>query len=193
MEKLLHTGPSDLPDQVWLNILSYLSADNLLVWTSLTVEEQAEFGLFSKLYNLCGDKALWRRVIWEGGNVKPIVLRKLVRFLGPYTQVIRIHGGLAKAKLLIPESLLHSIQTRCTSLSELHLINCSLQYHDAPLRKLPRSLERLVLNNIVWKNLPVVPTTHGSPFFRLSKRLPCLKWVGLSLSVVGRKKVLIEV
>ena len=79
-------GPLDLPDSVWLKILCYLSADNLLPWTNLTEKERNDFLLANRLFHLCGDKELWRQIKWNGGKVKPFVLRKIVKFLGPHTE-----------------------------------------------------------------------------------------------------------
>ena len=81
-------GPLDLPDSVWLKILCYLSADNLLPWTNLTEKERNDFLLANRLFHLCGDKELWRQIKWNGGKVKPFVLRKIVKFLGPHTEKI---------------------------------------------------------------------------------------------------------
>ena len=82
------SGPLDLPDSVWLKIFGYLSVDDLLPWTNLTEKERDSFLLGSRLFHLCGDKELWRQIIWNGGKVKPIVLRKIIKFLGPHTKKI---------------------------------------------------------------------------------------------------------
>ena len=81
-------GPLDLPESVWLKILRHLSADNLLSWTNLTEVERNNFVLGNRLFHLCGDKDLWRQIIWKGGKVKPVVLRKIIKFLGPHTEKI---------------------------------------------------------------------------------------------------------
>ena len=165
-----------VPDSVWLEILSYLSSDHLLLWTNLTEIELKECQFYRRLFHLCGDKSLWRTLNWEGGSCKPIILRKIVRFIGPYTTKIRLSGGNnLKKKLKIPESLLHSIQTRATKLEILQLENCSLDYYETPLRKLPKTVEKITLNSVSWTNLPFFRNLQASPFFKLKKRLPELK------------------
>jgi hypothetical protein len=186
MDKTNHCATlCDLPDQVLLEILSYLPAENLLQWTNLTASEKAKFPLGSRLFEICGDKTLWRNVHWTGGTVKSSVLRKIVRFLGPYTISIHLQGGDGgknRRKLLqVPESLLHSVQTRCTCLLELELENCTLDYHEGPFRNFPRSLEKIVLKNVTWTNLPFIKTLQSSPFFRLKKRLPSLQEVRFNI------------
>ena len=173
-----------IPDSVWLQILSYLSADNLLLWTNLTQVERDNFALGHRLFHLCGDKELWQKVNWRGGNVKPIVLRKLIRFLGPHTETICLEGSYSqnvnkKKQLCIPESFLHSVQSRCTRLKEIVLVNCTLDYYETPLKKLPASVEKIVLHSVHWTNLPiiVVRTLQSSPFFKLKKRFKNLKSV----------------
>jgi len=166
--------PLDLPDSVWLKIFGYLSADNLLPWTNLTEKERNSFLLGSRLFHLCGDKELWRQIIWNGGKVKPIVLRKIIKFLGPHTKKISLRGGLSKSqKLPIPESFLHSIQSRCTNLKHIEFVNCVLDNHFTPLKKLPLSIERIDLDRIVWLNLPSKDLRLGqqsSPFYKLKAR-----------------------
>lgn len=164
---------SRVPDSVWLEILSYLSSDNLLLWTTLQEIEIQKCEIFRRLFHLCGDKSLWKSVDYQGQN-KPIILRKLIRFLGPFTTKIKF-SGLKKKKLKIPESLLHSIQNRASHLKTLELIDCCLDYHETPLRKVPRSIEKITLDNVSWTNYPFIPTLRGSPFFQLHKRFEKLK------------------
>ena len=164
---------SRVPDSVWLEILSYLSSDNLLLWTTLPEIEIQKCEIFRRLFHLCGDKSLWKSVDYQGQN-KPIILRKLIRFLGPFTTKIKF-SGLKKKKLKIPESLLHSIQNRASHLKTLELIDCCLDYHESPLRKVPRSIEKITLDNVSWTNYPFVPSLRGSPFFQLHKRFEKLK------------------
>ena len=170
-----------LPDAVWLKILHHLTADNLLLWTNLSQKDREGYPLGHRLFHLCGDKVLWKRVIWQGGNVKPIVLRKLIRFLGPHTKSIRLEGSpKGKGKLCVPESFLHSVQARCTGLKEFVLVHCSLDYYEAPLKKLPAaSLEKIVLQSVRWNNLPhsEVRSLQSSPFYKLKKRFGHLKSV----------------
>lgn len=177
-------GPLDLPESVWLKILRHLSADNLLSWTNLTEVERKNFVLGNRLFHLCGDKDLWRQIIWKGGKVKPVVLRKIIKFLGPHTEKICLHGGSSKSqKLTIPESFLHSIQSRCTRLKHIQLFNCALDHHFAPLRKLPLSIEFVDLFGVDWINLPRKDLRLGSlssPFFKLKKRYKDLKSVQVS-------------
>lgn len=167
-----------LPDQVWLKILGYLTSDQLLIWTNLNEDQRRQFPLAWRLFHLCGDKSLWQNIHWQGGNVKPIVLRKIVRFLGCQTKEIILQGEPTKQRhkqLSIPESLLHSIQNRCHNLKSIKLINCTLDFHCSPLKKLPqRRLETIVLSGVEWINLPNIKTLHNSPYFRLKKRLPNL-------------------
>lgn len=171
-----------LPDQVWLKILRHFSSDQLLIWTNLNEDQRREFPLAWRLFHLCGDKSLWQNIHWQGGNVKPIILRKLVRFLGSQTKEVVLQGE-KKAKqrhkqLSIPESLLHSIQNRCPNLTSFKLINCTLDFHCFPLKKLPQKrLEKLVLENVEWINLPNIKSLTNSPYFRLKKRFPKLKTV----------------
>ena len=166
---------SSVPDSVLLEILSYLSSDNLLLWTSLPETELQKYKIFRRLFHLCGDKTLWKSVHWQGAS-KPIILRKLIRFIGPYTTEIKFSGDLKK-KLKIPESILHSIQNRASRLKSLELINCALDYHETPFGKIPRSVEKITLNSVIWTNYPFIPTLRGSPFFKLQKRLRYLKSV----------------
>lgn len=174
-------GPLDLPDSVWLKILCYLSADNLLPWTNLTENERNKFLLASRLFHLCGDKELWRQIIWNGGKVKPFVLRKIIKFLGPHTERICLQGGWTKSqKLVIPESFLHSIQSRCTRLKHIEFSNCILDHYSTPFKKIPRSIESIILNGVEWLNLPTKDLRLGvssSPFFKLKKRYPNLRLV----------------
>ena len=114
---------------------------------------------------------------WQGRISKPIILRKLIRFIGPYTTKIKFSGfdSTKKKKLKIPESILHSIQNRATHLKTLELVNCTLDYHETPLRKVPRSIEKITLDNVSWTNYPFVLTLRASPFFQLHKRFEKLK------------------
>ena len=169
-----------VPDSVWLEILSYFSSDNLLLWTALPEIEIQKCEIFRRLFHsfhLCGDKSLWKSVDWQGRISKPIILRKLIRFIGPYTTKIKFSGfdSTKKKKLKIPESILHSIQNRATHLKTLELVNCTLDYHETPLRKVPRSIEKITLDNVSWTNYPFVLTLRASPFFQLHKRFEKLK------------------
>ena len=95
-----------------------------------------------------------------------------------------LHGGSSKSqKLTIPESFLHSIQSRCTRLKHIQLFNCALDHHFAPLRKLPLSIEFVDLLGVDWINLPRKDLRLGSlssPFFKLKKRYKDLKSVQVS-------------
>lgn len=182
----------DIPDPVWIQILGYLTADNLLQFASLSEQERIQNPLFNRLFHLCGDKDLWRKIKWQGGNVKPIVLRKLIKFLGPHTESICLEGkssGGKKSRLSIPESFLHSVQSRCKNLKNIQFIHCILDFHQSPLKKLPPNVETISLENCQWTNLPnlAVRSLQSSPFFKLKKRLtklrtvqigPDQKWLG---------------
>ena len=95
-----------------------------------------------------------------------------------------LHGGSSKSqKLTIPESFLHSIQSRCTRLKPIHFFNCALDHHFAPLRKLPLTIEIVDLLGVDWINLPRKDLRLGSlssPFFKLKKRYKDLKSVQVS-------------
>ena len=73
----------DLPDNVWLKIMSYLTSDNLIIFTNLSDADRSKSSFNSRLYQLCGDKSLWTNIIYEG-NRKPNDLRKIVKFLGKF-------------------------------------------------------------------------------------------------------------
>jgi len=188
MEK---TNISSLPDSVWLKILQYLTADQLITWTNLSEVERQTSPFFQQLFHVCGDKELWRHVIWRGGVVKPIVLRKLIKFLGSHTKRIFFEGSrsstskkVSKSHLLIPESLLHSIQIRCPKLEDIRFSRCCFDYHSHPLKKLPISTKHIELMNIHWLNLPneAIRGLQSSPLFKLKKRLPKLEGVTFGVS-----------
>ena len=169
----------DIPDLVWMKILSFLTPENLLLWANLSQSDQSKCSFNRRLHNLCFERKLWRQIHWESGKVKPQVLRQIIKFMGPHTTKICIKGTDSRKKLLlaIPESFLQSIQNRCNNLQTLQLINCSVDYHSTPLRKLPQSVESILLDNVLWLNLPpiVVRRLQASPFYGLKKRFPNLK------------------
>ena len=70
----------DLPDSVWLKIMSYLSADCLLNLSNLTEEQKICSSFNKRLYELSGDKSLWKSVNFKGKD--PNELRKMIKFLG---------------------------------------------------------------------------------------------------------------
>ena len=141
--------------------------------------------LHTRLFHIIADKSLWTNISYHarGGKNKQSSandLRKMVKFLGPHVQEIKICGT-DKCKFLIRESFLHSLQRLCTRLKVLHFEYCCLNYHEAPLRKLPQSLKCLHLTNIVWSNFPFIRTLQASPFFKLKNRLPYLEVVIINL------------
>ena len=74
-----------------------------------------------------------------------------------------LYGGTSKnQKLTIPESFLHSIQSRCTRLKHIQLFNCALDHHFAPLKKLPLSIEIVDLIGVDWINLPRKDLRYGN-------------------------------
>ena len=113
--------------------------------------------------------------------LKMIVQSRKDMVMKYYSFTISLNGGLLKGqKLTIPESFLHSIQSRCTNLKHIEFFNCSLDHHLTPLRKLPKSIETLDLIGIDWQNLPTKSLRLGalsSPFFKLKKRYKDLKKV----------------
>ena len=169
-----------LPDNVWLKILSFLSSDNLILIFS-NIPKNSHLILHTRLFHIIADKSLWTNISYNarGGKNKQSSandLRKMVKFLGPHVKEIKICGT-DKCKFLIRESFLHSLQRLCTRLKVLHFEYCCLNYHEAPLRKLPQSLKCLHLTNIVWSNFPFIRTLQASPFFKLNNRLPYLEVV----------------
>ena len=186
-----------LPDNVWLKILSFLSSDNLILIFSNVPKNSHEL-LYTRLFHLCADKSLWTNISYHGGGKNKHSaandLRKIVKFLGPHVKKINI-CGMNKCKFLIRESFLHSVQRLCTRLKVLQFKHCCLNYHEAPLRKLPRSLRCLHLINIVWSNFPFIRTLQASPFFKLKNRLPYLEVVIIlifkNLSLIFHKRTLL--
>ena len=169
-----------LPDNVWLKILSFLSSDNLILIFS-NIPKNSHLMLHTRLFHIIADKSLWTNISYHarGGKNKQSSandLRKMVKFLGPHVQEIKICGT-DKCKFLIRESFLHSLQRLCTRLKVLNFEYCCLNYHEAPLRKLPRSLRCLHLINIVWSNFPFIRSLQASPYFKLKNRLPYLEVV----------------
>ncbi len=155
-----------------------MSANELLRLTEASDSSKDKFT--KSLARLSGDRNLWRDVKWHGSDASS--LRKIVRFLGKFTVSVTLVGSdpdpkSGRKRLVISESFLNSIQTRCPKLESIEFNSCVLDYNVAPLRKLPLKLKTLTIHRVDWLNLSNIRTLPGSPFFKIYKRFPKLKIV----------------
>ncbi|KAG0718712.1 F-box/LRR-repeat protein 12 [Chionoecetes opilio] len=170
-----------LPESVLLRVFWFLGPVDLF---NLCI-------VHPRLARLVGDISLWRHVDFGRAPLSLQFLHKFVKFLGPHTLSITIHGFVRPSSRLHPkgktrskcisEAFLTSLKRRCPNLQELHLHRCFIDASTTKFSTLPASLKKLSLRGSALFNLPHnrVVVLVASPFFRLEKHLPVLEEVWL--------------
>eukprot|EP00088_Acartia_fossae_P007801 TRINITY_DN1365_c0_g1_i5.p1 TRINITY_DN1365_c0_g1~~TRINITY_DN1365_c0_g1_i5.p1 ORF type:complete len:305 (-),score=28.46 TRINITY_DN1365_c0_g1_i5:324-1238(-) len=156
------TGLLDLPDEILVHILLYVSHCKIL-----------QLGdVHNRLQNLLNNTAVWTHVSFSR-PVPASVLRKCVKYLGRHTKSLRITGYSGgkrpKPESNITDSFFSTLKQKCVGLS-------SLSFHDvwfnqpvrvdSFLRLIPDSVTSLELKNC---HLPHTPTREKN-FLHLLNR-----------------------
>ena len=110
------TNLLDLSDDVLLCIIRLLNSYELLNLSEVC----------TRFDRVTGDESLWKCVDTRDHPLKPHRFRKLLRFMGQKTKVIRIGGKPGCTDEMITPSILEAISKNCPNLEELTFHQCHI-------------------------------------------------------------------
>jgi len=175
--------PDILPDSVWLQVLAFADAFDLLA--------AADAGS-PVLARVATDISLWRSVCVQNVGTKSRAdLRRLVPRLGAFTKEIHLLGKpirhrrqVLSSEKCFPASFLESMRLRCPELTSFSLEGALIKPEECPL-VLPAKLQRLSLRGTRFIHIGRGRGLFSSPLLVLKKRLLDLKEVTKYCTNIG--------
>ena len=133
---------------------------------------------YETIFEVIKNEKLWKKVV-----IPPD--QKFVRYLGSYTTNLTIgFSDDSGSHWDLTEPLITSIQSSCSSLEKLTIVNCEFNI-DIKLSKFPQTISHLKFVNVSMPNrvkCGIMNSVKESPFFKVQESLPQLKSIEVEAS-----------
>ena len=164
MEKTLNIVK--LPPELIIEILSFCDGASVLQFAAAVYRQN------ENIWEMIRNEKQWKALIPPGDE--------FIKHLESHTTSLTI-GNIQTLQWSLSESLIRSIQSSCTSLKEITIINCDMNTDNIKLSMFPKTLTHLKFVYVTMPNR-VKPQTEASsvqdsPFYQVHEFLPNLQCI----------------